>query len=44
MMNRLSPTSRAAAFYLLGSWGSARKASLHPRLYAIAALRGLSEI
>ena len=26
-----------------GSWGSARKASLHPRLYAIAALRGLWE-
>ena len=70
VMNRLSPTSRAAILYstdpgvplakprstpgftlsprsagcnLLfhGSWGSARKASLHPRLYAVAALRGL---
>ena len=27
-----------------GSWGFARKASLHPRLYALAALRGLRQI
>ena len=34
----LSPTSWALPHVLWGSWGSA---SLHPRLYAIAALRGL---
>src|SRR5882724_2670853 len=35
---RLSPTSRALPFALRRSWSSA---SLHPRLYAFAALRGL---
>src|SRR6267378_5988145 len=36
---RLSPTSWALPFLLEQSWGFA---PLHPRLYAIAALRGLS--
>ena len=38
MMNRLSPVSRARFSLARESWGTA---SLHPRLYAIAALRGL---
>ncbi len=37
-MKRLSPTSRALPSYSHDSWGSA---PLHPRLYAIATLRGL---
>src|SRR5688572_16871836 len=41
MMNRLSPTWRAATWDSFGSWGSA---PLHPRLYAIAPLRGLIKV
>src|SRR5438094_1315926 len=37
--NELSPASRAVCFVSPRPWGSA---SLHPRLYAIAALRGLN--
>src|SRR4030095_8382823 len=40
MMNALSPTSRSLLAYGEVSWGFA---SLHPRLYAIAALRGLKQ-
>ena len=40
--NRCRP--RRGLELLHGSWGSARKASLHPRLYAIAALRGLRQL
>jgi len=36
----LLPTSRALIFLLQISWGSA---SLHPRLYAVATLRGLKQ-
>ena len=41
-----SAVGRFAACNLVlhGSWGFARKASLHPRLYAVAALRGLRQI
>jgi len=37
----LSPASRANKFVPNPSWGSA---SLHPRLYAFAALRGLMQL
>ena len=38
----LSPAPRALQMFLHGwSWGSA---ALHPRLYAVAALRGLRQI
>jgi hypothetical protein len=37
----LSPASRALSFCSPISWGSA---TLHPRLYAFSALRGLNEI
>ena len=43
MMNRLSPTSRAATFNAT-DLGFRSQSSLHPRLYAIAALRGLRPI
>jgi hypothetical protein len=39
VMIRLSAAPRALDNFLKASWGSA---PLHPRLYAIAALRGLS--
>src|SRR3954447_3040773 len=36
----LSPASRAGARLIIRSWGFARKASLHPRLYAVARFAG----
>jgi len=42
-LNRLSPALRAS--FVKGDWseGSAHRASLHPRLYALAPLRGPCE-
>jgi hypothetical protein len=44
MMNRLSAASRAATWYSTGPGVPLAKSRVHPRLYAIAALRGLRQI